>query len=66
MFLVFAPSVGVEYFWVDLYERYVVAYSSVEAAYLGRVYVILILRARQVFKGQQSLTIVNVKLALNI
>jgi hypothetical protein len=33
--------------------------SIVEVAYLGRVYVILILKASQVSKGQQSLTVFN-------
>jgi cytosine/uracil/thiamine/allantoin permease len=33
--------------------------SSIEAAYLGGVYVILILKAWQVSKGQQSLTKLN-------
>jgi hypothetical protein len=37
--------------------------SSIEATYLGEVYVILILKAWQVFKGQQSLTTLNVKQA---
>jgi hypothetical protein len=35
--------------------------SSVEAAYLGGVYMILILDAWQVSKGQQSLTKLNAK-----
>jgi hypothetical protein len=33
--------------------------SSIEAAYLGGVYVILILKAWQVSKGQQRLTKLN-------
>ena len=61
---VFTPSVGVEHFWVDLngmacFCAYPQCWSS---AYVGGVYVILILRAWQTFhKGQQSLTKLNAK-----
>jgi hypothetical protein len=40
--------------------------SNIEAAYLGGVYMILILKAWQVSKGQQSLTALNAKKAVNI
>jgi hypothetical protein len=36
---------------------------SIEAAYLGGVYVILILKAWQVSKGQQSLTKLNANIS---
>jgi hypothetical protein len=44
---VFTPSVGVKRFWVDLDGRYVFcAYPQCRSsAYVGGVYVILILRA---------------------
>jgi hypothetical protein len=40
--------------------------SSIEVAYLGGVCMILILKAWQVSKGQQSLTTLNAKQAINI
>ena len=59
---VFTPSVGVKYFWVDL-DRMACfcAYPQCRSsAYVGGVYVILILRALQVYhKGQQNLTKLN-------
>ena len=45
MFLVFTPSVGVKYFWVDLDGRHVLRTPNVGAAGIYGVYVILILRA---------------------
>ena len=46
MFL-FAPSVRVEHFWVDLNGKHVFVPTPIHhtSAYLGDVYVILILRA---------------------
>ena len=45
MFLVFTPSVGVKYFWVDLNGRHVFAPTpSVGVVHIDGVYVILILR----------------------
>ena len=62
MFLVSTPSVEVEHFWVDL-DRMACccAYPQCRSsAYLGGVYMILILRACQTsYKGQQSLTKLN-------
>ena len=62
--LVFSPSVGVKYFWVDL-DRMAYCYAFPQcrsSAYLGGVYVILILRAWQTsHKGQQGLTKLNAK-----
>jgi Flp pilus assembly protein protease CpaA len=49
---------GVEYFWVDL-DWMACCCILLEVAYLGGVCVILILKARQVSKGQQSLTKFN-------
>jgi hypothetical protein len=40
--------------------------SNIEATYLSGVYMILILKAWQVSKGQQSLTTLNAKQAVNI
>jgi hypothetical protein len=40
--------------------------SSIEVAYLGGVYMILILKAWQVSNGQQSLTTLNAKQTVNI
>ena len=66
MFLVFTHSVGVKHFLVDLngmacFCAYPQCWSS---AYVGGVYVILILRAWQIsYKGQQSLTKLNAKQA---
>ena len=55
IFLVFTPSVGVKHFWVDL-DRMAcccVYPQCRSSAYLGGVYVILILRAWQTYhKGQ--------------
>ena len=47
IFLLFTPSVGVKLFWVDLNGmEYFGAYSQCRSsAYVGGVYVILILRA---------------------
>jgi hypothetical protein len=49
IFLVFTPSVGVKYFWVNLDRiAYRYAYSQCRSsAYVGGVYMILILRAWQ-------------------
>jgi hypothetical protein len=64
MFFVLTPSVGAKYFWVDLngmscFCAYPQCRSS---AYVGGVYVILILRAWQIsHKGQQRLTKLNAK-----
>ena len=62
---VFTPSVGVKYFWVDLDGMACFcAYHQYSSAYLGGVYVILILRAWQTsHKGQQSLTKLDAKQA---
>jgi hypothetical protein len=63
---VFTPSVGVEHFWVDLDRRHVFAPTpnGRSSAYVGGVYVILILRAWQIsHKGQQSLNKLNAKQA---
>ena len=65
----FTPSVGVKHFLIDLdgmacYCTYPQRRSS---SYLGGVYVILILRARQTsHKGQQNLTKLNAKQAAYI
>ena len=64
MFLVFAPSVGVKYFCVDLDEMACFcAYPQCRnSAYVGAMYVILVLRAWQTsHKGQQSLAKLNAK-----
>ena len=64
IFLVFTPSVGVKYFWVDLDGMACCcAYPQCRSsAYVGGVYMILILRAWQTsHKGQQSLTKLNAK-----
>ena len=61
---VFTPSVGVKHFWVDLNRMACFcAYPQCRSsAYLGGVYVILILRAWQTSKKvQQSLTKLNAK-----
>ena len=42
---VFTPNVGVKHFWVDVDGRHVLRTSSVGAAGICGVYVILILRA---------------------
>jgi hypothetical protein len=44
---VFAPSLGVKYFWMDLDGKHVIASipQCRSSAYVGGVYVILILRA---------------------
>ena len=60
--LIFSPSIGVKHFWVDLNEMvYCCANPQCRSsAYVGSVYVILILRAWQTsHKGQQSLTKLN-------
>jgi hypothetical protein len=65
MFL-FTPGVGVKHFWLDLNGMACIcAYPQCRSsAYLGGVYVILILWAWQVsHKGQQSLTKLNAKQA---
>ena len=62
IFLVFSPSVGAKQFWVNLDGMACCcAYRQCRSsAYLGGVYVILIVRARQTsHKGQQSLTKLN-------
>jgi hypothetical protein len=67
MFFVFTTSVGAKHFWVDLngmacFCAYPQCRSS---AYMGGVYVILILGAWQTsHKGQQSLTKLNAKQAV--
>ena len=66
IFLVLIPSVGVKYFWVDLDGMaWFCAYAQCRSnAYVGGVYMILILRASQTsHKGQQSLTKLNAKQA---
>jgi hypothetical protein len=60
---VFTPSVEVEYFWVDLNRRHVFcAYLQCRSsAYLGVVYMILILKTWQAsYKDQQNLTKLNI------
>ena len=54
----FTPSVGVKHFWVDLDGMACFLPTGCRSnAYVGDVYVILILRAWQTsHKGQQSLT----------
>jgi hypothetical protein len=58
MWVVFSPSVGKK-FGGSKWKGMLLRTSSVEAAYLSGVYVILILKVWQASKGQQSSTMLN-------